>query len=222
MISKKFPAQSLFYKNYPLRLQKSDARRYFILYKYGGVFADLDMESTLELSGLLRRYSCVLAQQPLADSTDKHPRFSRGWFLSNDFMACRPGHPFFKLIIDKLAQAQVEHGVDLLNTTGPYFLSAVLEEYLSTANRTADEFIHVIPTQWMTSAYAGVDDATIAATCSGDSIWLDQIALCGHLMRNQGGLTAAASYYWHHLFGAHFVSKSFMSIYQVLPKIYII
>ena len=39
---------------YPYDVQRWDAARYALLYKYGGVYADLDLRPVANLSGLLR------------------------------------------------------------------------------------------------------------------------------------------------------------------------
>ena len=62
--------------------------RYALLYLYGGIYMDLDVECTHSLD-FVRAYPLILpATRPVG--------------FSNDFMAARPGHPFMRRLVDRL------------------------------------------------------------------------------------------------------------------------
>jgi mannosyltransferase OCH1-like enzyme len=44
LVTTEFPQHLAMYDNYKSNIQRADAIRYFILAKYGGVYADLDFE----------------------------------------------------------------------------------------------------------------------------------------------------------------------------------
>ncbi|KAK3599952.1 hypothetical protein CHS0354_012598 [Potamilus streckersoni] len=86
-----------FYGNYRHNLQRADAVRYMVLYEYGGVYADLDIVSLRPLDPIMRKYSCILSQEPHI-----HPVFYNNFYglACNAFMDCRSHHPFMKTLIN--------------------------------------------------------------------------------------------------------------------------
>lgn len=63
--------------------------RYMVLYKYGGIYLDLDLKCRVNLDPFLDRHEII---QPPAQPTG----------VNNAFIASRPGHPFWKFVIDNL------------------------------------------------------------------------------------------------------------------------
>lgn len=65
LINKTFPKFMDIYNNYPKLVQKVDSAKYIILYHYGGIYIDMDLECIKNLSGLVNKYNspaceCVL------------------------------------------------------------------------------------------------------------------------------------------------------------------
>jgi mannosyltransferase OCH1-like enzyme len=56
LIGRRFPHYLHVYDQYPYKINRADVRRYFILYEYGGVYADVDVESVGRLDDVLTRY----------------------------------------------------------------------------------------------------------------------------------------------------------------------
>ncbi|NJD19593.1 MAG: hypothetical protein FIA95_09980 [Gemmatimonadetes bacterium] len=79
------------YRGYPHWVQRADAARYLILHEQGGVYADMDV-------------ACVGSLEPLCgEELVLAPTWPFG--LSNDLMMSRPGHPFFRAVLDGLPAA---------------------------------------------------------------------------------------------------------------------
>ncbi|KAK3595736.1 hypothetical protein CHS0354_025361 [Potamilus streckersoni] len=119
------------YDGYIENIRRSDAIRYIIVYEYGGVYADMDMESLRSLDPIIRKYSCILAQEPYEHS------IMEGNFENlaiNAFMACAKKHPFMKLAIKRLVD--FSHFWNVLDSTGPHFLTFIYRVYLSQSNIT--------------------------------------------------------------------------------------
>ena len=99
-----------------------------MLYEYGGVYADLDMEVLRPLDPVIRDHTCILSQEPL-----EHAHFLSGLsggLVSNALMACRPGHPFFERLITHLSgYAGLLEWNGVLHATGPYMLNEVYAGY---------------------------------------------------------------------------------------------
>ena len=113
------------YMHYPWSIQRADIMRYFILWLYGGIYADLDMECLRPLNHLLSTYSCIIAREPEEIAYVQHMRNMS--IASNAFMACRPHHPFMKFIVNNLYSRITMNG--LLETTGPFMVTEMLIKY---------------------------------------------------------------------------------------------
>ena len=119
--------------------------RYFVLYEYGGVYADIDIEAirpldeyTINVPG-----SCFLSQEPV-----EHAHFLSPVgipLVSNALMGCSPGHPFFADVIRTLpSRTGIYHWTDVLHATGPYMLTAVYRGYTSSSVFSpSDDDMHI-------------------------------------------------------------------------------
>ncbi|KAK3599055.1 hypothetical protein CHS0354_024383 [Potamilus streckersoni] len=122
------------YDGYIESIRRADAIRYIILYEYGGVYADMDMESLRTLDPIIRKYSCILAQEPY-----EHPIMDGNFehLVFNAFLACAKKHPFMKLAINRLMD--FSHFWNVLDSTGPHFLTFIYRVYLFQSNITSDD-----------------------------------------------------------------------------------
>jgi len=116
------------YRAYPHDIQRCDAFRYLVLYKYGGIYLDLDLVCKKKLDDLLH-YDLVLCRSPNIEST-----FNNGFFM------VIPKHPFFQYCIDALEEhkdAASYFGTHLhvMKSTGPYFLTKMFESYGKITNK---------------------------------------------------------------------------------------
>jgi inositol phosphorylceramide mannosyltransferase catalytic subunit len=127
-IKEKFPDFLSRYDSYTTNIQRVDAVRYFILYKYGGVFVDLDFECCRNIVPLLRDNTCVFGKESHEHCTEHN----KDMIISNAFMAATSGNSFFASLCTALKE---EHPLvndpydDVLETTGPFMLSRVYENY---------------------------------------------------------------------------------------------
>ena len=140
LIGQKYPHYLSLYDQYPYMINRADVRRYFIMYEYGGIYADLDVESLKPLDGLLSNYQCIIAQEPEEHQTLLYHNQAPN-FAMPAFMACRPQHPFFKLLIDKLSDYislawKLPWNENILKSTGPKFVAEILDLYASFYNNT--------------------------------------------------------------------------------------
>ncbi|KAL3880252.1 hypothetical protein ACJMK2_032501 [Sinanodonta woodiana] len=141
-----FPMILPFYVNYRLNLQRADAVRYMILYEYGGVYADLDIVSLRPLDPVLRKYSCILSQEPHI-----HPIFYNNIYglACNAFMACRRHHPFMKTLVNNLPSFSVAAGI--LDSTGPRFVTIIYRNYkvdYPHVNKTDGDGVYLAPPEY--------------------------------------------------------------------------
>lgn len=124
LIKDKYPHFLSIFDSYSEGINRADAVRYIILYEYGGIYADLDMESLKSMDPILRKYSCILAQEPY-----EHPMLQRNYknLAVNAFMACKSKHPFMKLAVNSLDE--YSHMWNKVDVAGPHFLMAMYKRY---------------------------------------------------------------------------------------------
>jgi mannosyltransferase OCH1-like enzyme len=110
------------YKSYKYDIQRCDAFRYLVLYKYGGIYLDLDINCNKKLNNFLH-YDLVLARSSNIEIS-----------FTNAFFMVIPNHPFFKYCIDELPnnihnyQYFGKH-LHVMYSTGPSFLTNMLNNY---------------------------------------------------------------------------------------------
>lgn len=113
------------YDSYPYQIQRADAIRYFILYYYGGIYSDIDLEPVKSLVPLLEKHKnkgCILY------------RSSNSELLTNDFMVSKPKNPFWKRVWHELLLScnfsSMSKHITVMNTTGPLMLDLAFDKYL--------------------------------------------------------------------------------------------
>ncbi|ELT90396.1 hypothetical protein CAPTEDRAFT_54391, partial [Capitella teleta] len=122
LILKEYPWFWDTYRNYQYNIQRADAGRYFILYHYGGVYADLDIQCKFPFDQILENvthYDIVLPQGPPIGVTA-------------EVMFAKPRHRFLELVIHSLEEAnqwRVFPYATIIFSTGPMFMSNCLMKY---------------------------------------------------------------------------------------------
>lgn len=131
------------YESYPYNIQRVDAARYFILYHYGGVYLDLDIECRprKDLTVLVKSMERLgkVAMAPLTKPIG----------LSNDVLFASKASPFFKKLIDALPSKNKWYGLPYLTvmfSTGPMFLSL---EYMRLPNDLQKEVLVLPPEMYV-------------------------------------------------------------------------
>ena len=147
LIQERYPKFLHTYDNYYANIQRADSLRYIILYEFGGIYADLDMESLKSLEPIMRKYSCFLAQEPY-----EHPMLQGNFkhLAINAFMACSKGHPFMKLAVDSLEL--YSHMWMVVDSGGPHFLTSMLKTYnrLYELDPTDEKGVYLAPPEYFT------------------------------------------------------------------------
>ena len=148
MVRGHYPSISPLFDALQLMIEKVDIARYLILHRFGGVYADIDMESLQPLDTLLSGHSLVLSKEP-----DNHIYKDIGEApVSNAFMAAEPQHPFLDLLIGELRELDPysRDVAKVLERTGPIRLTRALRSFdLRLGCRVLDA--------WLTSPYAAHD-----------------------------------------------------------------
>lgn len=130
LVKKFFPEHLEMFQKYKHEIQRCDAIRYFILYRYGGWYVDMDYYCNRPLDEALQAYQndIYFVQTPnsFGVSSSDH--------ISNSLMYSKPNHPYWKLLfieLEKNQQAPVYYSKHLtvMTTTGPLFLNRVYSRF---------------------------------------------------------------------------------------------
>ncbi len=116
-IQTKFPKFYPAFKNYPHHIQRVDVARYFILYEYGGIYADMDYECVQNFESLLPR-----GRVSIGTPTNEQA-------FQNALMASPPKHPFWHYVFAEVLafrdyQADTKM-LQVLSSTGPSVIERV-------------------------------------------------------------------------------------------------
>jgi mannosyltransferase OCH1-like enzyme len=132
LIQEEFPFFIETFKSYPFKIQRIDMARYFILLKYGGMYADMDFYCYKNFYETLDQSKPSIAESPWIEHE----------FLQNSLMASPPGYNhLFLNIIDEAIRRNNNKSVDesnpafyISNTTGPSLASNVYYRLKSFGN----------------------------------------------------------------------------------------
>ena len=108
------------YKLYNKNIKKIDSARYLILYKYGGIYADMDYMCFKNFYNILPQNKISIAESPYKENEE----------IQNALMISPPNNSFWLEVI-KLAKKRKNNN-NILYSTGPQLLSDV---YLQNKNK---------------------------------------------------------------------------------------
>ena len=128
-----FPCHFEQYQALPFPVMRADVFRYAVIYRDGGLYADIDMECTRPVAALLSGTGTVLATE--ARMTERRRRelgYPRPYQIANCIFAGPAGAPFFKAAVDRAmalcaARASIDRG-DIEDLTGPRMLTRLFYE----------------------------------------------------------------------------------------------
>ena len=127
-IKKEYPWFVDTFEGYTYPIQRADAIRYFVLVHFGGIYVDLDDGCNRPLEPLLSYPAWVRKTMPTG--------------VSNDAMGAVPEHPFFRRVIDELANYDKNWFlgyITVMASTGPLFLSIIWRRYSSEGRNVGDD-----------------------------------------------------------------------------------
>ena len=124
-----YPQHIEMYRKYPYHIQRCDAVRYFILHRYGGLYADMDYACNSPWSVVMDEYpgDIYLVETP-------NKAFSDDIHISNSLMFSKPGHIFWSKLFIELEMNQTmpiyySRHMTIMFTTGPSILNRVYSRY---------------------------------------------------------------------------------------------
>lgn len=135
LIASRYPWFLPVYDAFPRQIQRVDAAKYFILYTYGGVYADLDCQSMRPLDPVIERGGAILGH-------------SGNGVIECAVFASPPRHPLWELAFEEMPKRSLGarffrglRGIDAIHVlfrTGPFMLRRIVRRYRAEAIRRAD------------------------------------------------------------------------------------
>jgi mannosyltransferase OCH1-like enzyme len=110
------------YKSYKKNIQRIDIARYFILYKYGGIYADMDYMCMKNFYDLLPSDKVSISESPHKENE----------YIQNALMASNINNDFWIKVIDEATIRKNSKRV--LFSTGPKLVSDVYEKNKDSVN----------------------------------------------------------------------------------------
>lgn len=123
-----FPEHLDMYDKYPYIIQKCDCVRYCILYRYGGLYADMDYCCNRPWDEVIRDYPKDLY---ITETPNKISDYDQ---ISNSLMYSRSNHPFWKHLlldmeINRVMPVYYSKHMLIMYTTGPCIINRVFHKY---------------------------------------------------------------------------------------------
>lgn len=182
LVQEHYPASLEVFDSYRSGIFRADVFRFFVLHRFGGVYADLDMLPLGRIDELCETSACFVGSEP-----EKHIRENDALYrgmpfsLCNAFMGSVPGHVFWQRCIDKLPDCLCD---DVIDATGPRFINGV-----ALALDRSERPDVLLPNYWSPLAGNGRQWPTPPAYADSLEahfrvIGRDQPALVSHLWRN--------------------------------------
>lgn len=124
LVDDEFPSLRELYRALPRAIHRADFARLLYLWRFGGLYVDLDIEALKPADEAVRGHSCVLGCEP-----ELHARRLRGVerVVCNAAMASEPNHPFWAKMIDEIRARSTDGREDPVWMTGPLCLQAAYE-----------------------------------------------------------------------------------------------
>jgi len=131
LIKNSFPSFLDIYNNYTHKIHRVDAVRYFYLYKYGGIYMDLDIVFKRDITSIIDETKCCLFSQKAIDDYFSNKSFES--YIDPMLMYSPPNNKFIEKIIKKLHdngvyKKDIKNIYNNMEVAGPGFLTKLCNE----------------------------------------------------------------------------------------------
>jgi len=123
------------YMGYDANIKRIDAARYFILYEYGGIYADMDYECLQNFEEFL-----MVGKVSLGESLFRNNKFIMIEKYQNALISSPAKHPFWKHVIYNLELTMYIKPV--VYATGPYIINKTSAENSDMINSLPYEYFY--------------------------------------------------------------------------------
>jgi len=213
------------YDQYPHDINRADMRKYILLYLVGGVYADLDTECIKQLDILNNYTGCVFSQEPELHKIFLYNKSKQSVYISSSFIACTAFHPLVRYVIDLLPKyasnaANLKWNDNILNSTGPTFLTEAVEQYIKQQD-TNQSTVFISPAEWFVPTFDPINTQTFKVFCKTHISKFEKLSsnlskVCDKIFSLQGSNKVTNSSYtthhWLHSWATNFATKEVLSV----------
>lgn len=127
-IKENYPEFLEIYDSYPRNIQRADVIRYFYLYHYGGIYADLDFEclKSFDVFTMANDADVDVVLGSMDFISDKAFFHS----IPNALMLAKPRSDFFLFLMNTLKNIGINKDLEVETSTGPVFLKLCFLKYI--------------------------------------------------------------------------------------------
>ena len=145
------------YKSYSKNINRIDIARYFILYKYGGIYADMDYKCFNNFYNIIPSDKISISESP----------YKYNEHLQNALMISPKNHPFWiKVINEAIPRSKDEtKNEDILYQTGPVLISDVYFK-----NK---DMVNVLPKELWNPHKNDTNETNIITKHYGSVVWFN-------------------------------------------------
>ncbi len=129
LIDSSFPRWKSIYTNYAFSICRVDLARYLIMYRFGGVYSDLDYECLKPADELLAGRQLIAGLEPNShlEKVGLFEKASLQRIVCNAFIASERLHPFWSHLFEMLRMTC--NADDVLDATGPFVFTRAFDSY---------------------------------------------------------------------------------------------
>jgi mannosyltransferase OCH1-like enzyme len=140
---------------------KSDLARYEILYRYGGIYVDIDFECLSSFNFLHDNYEFYAGL------------FPHQGIIANGLLASKPGHPILKDCIDNITVLPQKNGdkecdISIQLISGPHHFTKCILKYID--QNKQDNKIMILPAGYLFAFPANKNEAFWSGKISADDL----------------------------------------------------
>lgn len=115
------------YQGFAHTIQRADFFRYLIVYHYGGLYADIDMECLRPLGPLDSHSAAIFSvEEQITQQRQRELGYREPFQIANCIFATAPQHWFLERLIEQVVQVAhqpAQTNAAILSTTGPWSLT---------------------------------------------------------------------------------------------------
>ena len=139
-----FPSYYEEFMALPRMIMKIDMFRYFLMYKYGGMYVDMDYL-------MFKPFDMFNSGAKIVLPAARDVTFGMTYYIGNCIFASEPNHPFWKMTMDTLltekrcsfrtndVNSEIEH---VVAATGPSFLYRIMKKWIiENPERSSDIYV---------------------------------------------------------------------------------
>ena len=220
----KYPNYVKLYSNYSAMIFKTDVMRYFVLYDIGGIYLDLDVECLQPLDVWTTLSAAILSHETYEQVFLMRQRTKPN--VMTTILASRPHHPFYKLLQLNLEKYHKMKPMDVLHSTGPYFLDDIYNLYISLRNlsKSEDDILVLHPKYWLPTYDNLMSMEKLCSSCELLVRNADILQLCAQAkkkaFRNIPDQDSYLKHHWVHtnLLPSTYKTRSLVDITSIVPN----